>query len=82
MRVDREDRQSSRLHLPVGGRRFRPCLEDIIEFCIVERLVKPRHETWRDMLDVKRNQFYRRQLQAAVRQDPQAAVGALKHLDE
>ena len=34
------------------------------------------------MLDVKRNQFYRRQLQAAVRQDPQAAVGALKHLDE
>ena len=29
------------LHLPVGGRRFRPCLEDIIEFCILERVVGP-----------------------------------------
>jgi len=31
-----------RLHLPVGGRRFRPTLEDVIEFLIIEELARPR----------------------------------------
>jgi hypothetical protein len=29
-----------KLHLPVGGRRFRPTLEDVIEFLLVEDLVE------------------------------------------
>ena len=37
----REKNKPADFHLPVGGRRFRPCLEDIIEFCILERLVTP-----------------------------------------
>jgi hypothetical protein len=33
-------RSLKHLHLPVGGRRFRPTLEDLIEFTIAERLVE------------------------------------------
>lgn len=75
----RPGRQPSRLHLPVGGRRFRPCLEDIIEFCIVEQLVEPRNDMWRENLNAKRDEFYRRQLKAAVRQDPETARSALEY---
>lgn len=75
----RPGRQPSRLHLPVGGRRFRPCLEDIIEFCIVEQLVEPRNDMWRENLNAKRDGFYRRQLKAAVRQDPDTARSALEY---
>ena len=71
------NRPSSRLHLPVGGRRFRPCLEDIIEFCIVERIVEPQQDDWKELLDDHRDEFYRRQLRSAVRRDPQGAVSAL-----
>lgn len=72
-------RDPSRLHLPVGGRRFRPCLEDIIEFCIVEQLVEPQHDRWKESLNAQRDRFYRRQLKAAVRQDPGTARSALEH---
>ena len=71
----RPGRRPSRLHLPVGGRRFRPCLEDIIEFCIVE----PQHNLWKEKLDTHRDRFYRRQLQVAVRQDPDTARSALDY---
>ncbi len=71
-------RSSSRLHLPVGGRRFRPCLEDIIEFCIVEKMVEPQQQDWKEVLDTHRDEFYRKQLKSAVRRDPQAAVSALE----
>ena len=36
--VDRDKDRPTALHFPVGGRRFRPSLEDLIEFCIVEKL--------------------------------------------
>ena len=74
---DQTTRNSRRLHLPVGGRRFRPCLEDIIEFCVTERLVESR-EGWKDVLDEARSRFYLRQLKAAVRRRPEAAIEALK----
>ena len=79
MSTGRPGRPPSRLHLPVGSRRFRPCLEDIIEFCIVEQLVEPRHDKWEEKLNSQRDQFYRRQLKAAVRQDPDTARSALEH---
>ena len=72
------DRPSSRLHLPVGGRRFRPCLEDIIEFCIVEKLVEPQRKNWKEVLDDHRDEFYRKQLKTVVRRDPQAAISVLR----
>jgi hypothetical protein len=61
----------SKLHFPVGGRRFRPALEDVIEFLIVERLAAPhgQGEGWRKKLDTRRKAFRRIQLAAAIRQD-------------
>ncbi len=65
------------LHLPVGPRRFRPCLEDIIEFCILERLVTPR-DNWQTALAKSRDKYLGQQLLAAVRRDPYTAAEALK----
>lgn len=65
------------LHLPVGGRRFRPCLEDIIEFCILEQLVTPR-DNWRDTLKKSRDLYYDQQLRAATRRAPDIVTEALK----
>ena len=65
------------LHLPVGGPRFRPCLEDLIEFCILEQLVKPR-DGWRAALDRSRGRYRQRQLQAAARELPELAAAVLK----
>lgn len=54
------------LHFPVGGRRFRPSLEDVVEFLIVERLVEA-HSGWRSAVATHRERWEKRQLQAAVR---------------
>jgi hypothetical protein len=64
------------LHFPVGGRRFRPCLEDVVEFLVVEEFVDPR-DGWRDVLAEHRQRFHQRQLAAAVRRDPGTAKQAL-----
>lgn len=61
---NRSKNRPSDLHFPVGGRRFRPCLEDIIEFCILERLVKP-HDNWLQVSTNSRNQYYMLQSEAA-----------------
>jgi hypothetical protein len=68
-----------KLHFPVGGRRYRPSLEDVIEFLIVERLVDAR-DGWQTVLAREREAFRRLQLRAAVRRDPETAISALKNL--
>jgi len=73
----------SKMHLPVGplgGRRFRPSLEDIVEMLIVERLVEAR-KGWHDALDRTRRPFQELQLKAAVRKYPELAAEALTKLD-
>ncbi len=72
----------SKLHFPVGGRRFRPALEDVIEFLIVENLVRPHGgaEAWRRKLDKRRDEFRRIQLAAAIREDAEFARKVLAHL--
>ncbi|MFE0470535.1 hypothetical protein ACFW2V_02815 [Streptomyces sp. NPDC058947] len=64
-------RSFAQLHFPVGGKRFRPCLEDIIEFLIVERLVQARDD-YEKVLEAGREGFRRNQLLAAMRRDPGA----------
>jgi hypothetical protein len=64
-------RSLAQLHFPVGGKRFRPCLEDIIEFLIVERLVEAR-DGYEKVLEAGREGFRRNQLLAAMRRDPGA----------
>lgn len=73
----------SKMHLPVGpvgGRRFRPSLEDIIELLIVEGLVEAR-DGWHDALNLTRRPFQELQLKAAVRKYPELAAEALRKLE-
>lgn len=65
-----------RLHLPVGGRRFRPSLEDVIEFTVREFGVETR-DGWMDRLQEGRVRWRRLQAKAAIRDtikdDPEGA---------
>ncbi|MDE0268107.1 MAG: hypothetical protein OXI96_03600 [Acidimicrobiaceae bacterium] len=65
-------------HLPVGGRRFRPCLEDIIEFCILEGLVTSR-DNWQQALEESRSLYYKTQLKAAAQRAPEVIAAVLKN---
>jgi hypothetical protein len=67
------------LHWPVGGKRYRPSLEDIIEFLIQEQLVES-HTDWDKAVREHRDEFHRKQLSAAVFNDPDTAIDALDEL--
>ncbi|MFE2794592.1 MULTISPECIES: hypothetical protein [Actinomycetes] len=67
-----EKRPLEKLHFPVGGSRFRPCLEDIIEFLVQERLTDGR-SGWQEIVKSGRDQFHRSQLRAAMRRDTAVA---------
>lgn len=62
-------RSLASLHFPVGGKRFRPCLEDVIEFLAVERIVQTK-DGYEKVLEAGRERFRRNQLMAAMRRDP------------
>ncbi|MFV0372741.1 hypothetical protein [Microbacterium sp.] len=67
-----------KFHIPVGGRRFRPSLEDFIEFLWAERLIPPMHDGWQDVLARHRADWLALQLRAAVRNDPDTAIAQLE----
>jgi hypothetical protein len=69
-----------KLHVPVGGHRFRPCLEDFIEFLKEERLIKRMQPGWRRVLEASREEFMDRQVRAAVRRNQAAAADELIEL--
>lgn len=69
-----------KLHLPVGGTRFRPTLEDLVEFLIVEELIDDVREGADVAINDRREEWYRLQLRAAVRRDPQTAAEVLAEL--
>lgn len=54
------------LHLPVGGRRFRPSIEDIVEFVIEEFHVTTKQD-WRDHVEQRRQKWREIQIAAAIR---------------
>lgn len=65
------------LHFPVGGSRFRPCLEDILQMLIYEFGIDT--ETgWQDVLEDGRRVWKDNQLGAAVRDNPTKAVQQLE----
>ena len=68
------------LHFPVGGRRYRPALEDVIEFLVMEKLAAGR-PGWKSVLDESRDGFRKRQLRAAIRRDLETAKQAVKDFD-
>jgi hypothetical protein len=53
------------LHLPVGGDRFRPCLEDVIEFLVVECRFDCQ-VGWRTVLEAGRERWRRMQTRTAA----------------
>jgi hypothetical protein len=79
-RLDGSERLLERMHLPVGGRRFRPTLEDAVEFLITEKLAesKPR---WEQAVHEGGERFRKIQLRAAIRRDPETARSALEALE-
>ncbi len=72
-----EKRPLEKLHFPVGGKRFRPCIEDFIEFLINERLVAGR-EGWQRYVEAGRNRYQLIQLKAAIRRNPEVVEEYLK----
>lgn len=69
----------SELHFPVGGSRFRPALEDVIEFLVVE-LGADATDSWKGAVHDGRLKWRRQQLRAAVSDDPKTAVEELTRL--
>lgn len=69
----------SQLHLPLGGPRFRPALEDVLEMLVVEFAID-RSAEWRSSLREGRSLWRDTQLRAAVADNPEAAVEALTEL--
>lgn len=73
-------RDLGRLHLPVGPRRFRPSLEDVIELVAREGLAGSR-DGWREVVEAGRQGFQRKQLRAAIRRNPVIARDILAEID-
>jgi hypothetical protein len=69
----------SDLHFPVGGTRFRPCLEDVLDM-LVRELGVDHERAWRDALADGRERWRRMQTAAVVRDAPAAAIEALSAL--
>jgi len=69
------------LHIPVGGRRFRPSLEDFIEFLVLEDLISGLHPGGQEVLDESRKAWLDVQLRAAVRSNPEVAIDQLTKLN-
>ena len=69
--------QMQDLHFPLGGARFRPCLEDVLEMLIVEFGVEPQVPDADAILRAGRATWRETQLRAAVRDNPTVAAEVL-----
>ena len=67
------------LHLPMGAERFRPCIEDVIEFLIADCGFCG-DDGWRDVIANGRAKWRRLQTRAVVRDAPGEAAEALRAL--
>jgi len=67
------------LHLPIGGTRMRPALEDLLEFLVPECGVDAA-DGWESALATGRERWRRHQIGALVRDAPDEAVRVLEEL--
>jgi hypothetical protein len=67
------------LHVPVGGARFRPCLEDFIQFLVCECLLNA-EAGWRAHVDAGRERWRLRQAAVVARDAPEVAARVLRGL--
>jgi hypothetical protein len=75
-----EGREFYHLHFPVGSKRYRPCLEDVVTFLITEGFVEAR-TGWEDVVEAGRNEFWRTQLAGAMRENLEMAREVLARVD-
>ena len=76
-RAERPVKELKDFHFPVGGRRYRPTLEEVIEFLVIERLADAR-PGWKGVVAGHRDLWEERQLRAAVRRHPDVARDQLR----
>lgn len=69
----------STLHFPLGGHRFRPAFEDVLEMLVREFGLDTR-DGWQDAIRAGRERWRGTQLRAAVRDDPPSAAAELGRL--
>jgi hypothetical protein len=67
------------LHVPMGGERFRPCLEDIVEFLIRDCGFRGKDD-WKAVVREGRAKWRRIQIRAVVRDSPAQAAAALAEM--
>ncbi|ONI78891.1 hypothetical protein ALI144C_29445 [Actinosynnema sp. ALI-1.44] len=67
------------LHLPVGGARFRPCLEDVVEFLVRDCRVRAR-PGWKEAVSAGRERWRRYQARTVVRDMAADAADVLRKL--
>lgn len=67
------------IHIPTGGDRFRPCVEDFVQFLVEECNVASR-EGWKAEVEAGREQWRKHQTAAAVRDRPEVAISVLEDL--
>lgn len=78
-RARRSKGQVGKIHLPTGGHRFRPCLEDVLEMLIVDFKIDCA-PSWKASLQAGRAHYKVGQLAAAVNDNPAAAIAALRRM--
>ncbi|MET0989741.1 MAG: hypothetical protein ABWY54_03755 [Glaciihabitans sp.] len=71
--------QLSSLHLPVGGERFRPCLEDLLQFLIEECGIDSNGD-WAAAIAEGRERWRRRQVRTVARDAPAEVADVLRGL--
>jgi hypothetical protein len=69
--------EMSALHIPTGGARFRPGVEDVVQFLIQDCRFEGKRN-WRKAVEQERAAFRRIQLRAAARALPSDAAEALR----
>lgn len=73
----RHSGELSKVHIPVGGARMRPCLEDLLQLLAVDFKFQTMPQ-WRAAVEDGRVRWRKRQLAAMVRDDPEEAVRVLR----
>ena len=69
----------SALHIPLGGARFRPCLEDVIQF-LIDDCGFDAAKGWSEVLNAGREKWRRTQAKAVARDYPAEATETLRGL--
>ena len=68
------------IHFPVGGRRFRPTVEELLRFLDREKLFVDWLPGWAELIEQSLEDWEWNQARATVRQHTEAAVGQLRDM--